>query len=120
VRARTFAAQKEPYKPICEVDPPPTMFPFTQVAGTMVGFRPPVFAKDASGSGVHLHFLRRDKSAGGHVLDLVVDRATVTVDRVAGLALDLPTDAAFATMDLSKPADCPPPPPPVECPPDQP
>ncbi|HSS51029.1 MAG TPA: acetolactate decarboxylase, partial [Thermoanaerobaculia bacterium] len=121
VRARTFVAQREPYRPICQADPPPQGFSFTQVEGTMVGFKSPVFAANVSGPPVHLHFLRGDKTGGGHVLDLVVDHATLTLDRLSGLALDLPKDAAFAGMDLSQPAECPsPPPPPVECPPDQP
>jgi len=37
------------------------------------------------------------------VLDFTVASATVEIDRIDSLALDFPTDRAFATMDLSKP-----------------
>lgn len=118
VRARTFPPQHKPYKPVCQADPPQQLFPFNQVAGTMVGFRTPVFASNVSGPDIHVHFLRKDRTGGGHVLDLVVDHATLILDRLSGLDLDIPKDPSFAAIDLSKPADCPNPPPPVVCPPD--
>jgi acetolactate decarboxylase len=102
VSARTFVEQREPYKPVCQLNPPAQPFQFTKVEGTMVGFRSPVYATDVSGPTVHLHFLRKDLTGGGHVLDLMVQKATLFFDRVDSLALDLPTDAAFSSMDLSR------------------
>jgi acetolactate decarboxylase len=118
VKTRTFPIQKEPFQPVCELDPPPPVFEFSDIAGTMVGFRPPSYAADVSGPAYHLHFLARDQRGGGHVLDLVVEKATITFDRIDGLALDLPTDKAFAEMDLAT-AACPSAAPPV-CPAAQP
>jgi acetolactate decarboxylase len=114
VSARTFVEQREPYQPVCKLNPPAQPFQFAKVQGTMVGFRSPVYATDVSGPTVHLHFLRQDLTGGGHVLDLMVQKATLTFDRVDSLALDLPTDAAFSSMDLSRWA-CPKPAPDV-CP----
>jgi acetolactate decarboxylase len=102
VSARTFVKQQEPYQPVCKLNPPAQPFQFTKVEGTMVGFRSPVYATDVSGPMVHLHFLRKDLTGGGHVLDLMVQKATLFFDRVDSLALDLPTDAAFSSMDLSQ------------------
>jgi acetolactate decarboxylase len=118
VKTRTYPIQKEPFVPVCKLNPPPPEFNFSQIEGTMVGFRPPSYAGDVSGPPYHLHFLAGDRRGGGHVLDLVVEHATVTLNRIDGLALDLPTNEGFDDINLATPA-CPNPPPPV-CPPAQP
>jgi acetolactate decarboxylase len=116
VKTRTFPIQagEPPFKPVCKLDPPPPTFEFSQIEGTMVGFRPPSYAADVSGPPYHLHFLAGDRRGGGHVLDLAVERATVMFDRIDGLELDLPTGKAFDEINLAT-AACPSAPPSV-CP----
>lgn len=65
VRARTFTRQEKPYRPI-----DPSMadtFTFTNVQGTMVGFREPSYVDSLSVPNWHLHFVTADGSRGGHV-----------------------------------------------------
>jgi len=118
VKSRTFPIQSEPFSPVCELKPPPPVFEFTVIDGTMVGYRPPSYAADVSGPPYHLHFLTANRRGGGHVLEMAVESATIRFDRVDGLALDLPTGEPFEKMNLAA-AACPSAPPPV-CPPAQP
>jgi len=50
--------------------------------------------------GYHLHFLRADGKRGGHVLDFVVDNATLEIDDSREFSLILPDDAAFDRANL--------------------
>ena len=45
-------------------------FELADVAGTIVGFWTPEYAKSVNIAGWHLHFLSNDHSSGGHVLEL--------------------------------------------------
>lgn len=120
--ARTFPRQQPPFTPLCKV--PQTIFPpFTNVRGTMVGYRSPGsprYLENVALADYHLHFLNNAKDGGGHVLDFIVTDATVEIELLDNLVLDFPKDRAFAEMDLSEPITCSPPPstptPPV-CPP---
>lgn len=113
VTSRTYPRQQlrpdGTFPPLCEVKP--AVFPpFTNVRGTIVGFRSPDMSTLAI-PGYHLHFLTADKKGGGHVLDFIVTNATVEIERIDNLALGFPTDEAFAKIDLSKAITCSPPPP---------
>lgn len=105
VTSRTYPRQQSPFPPLCKVAP--TIFPpFKNIKGTIVGFRSPEYLSIVAIPGYHLHFLTGDRKGGGHVLDFTVTDATVEIERLDSLALDFPTDHAFATMDLSKPITC--------------
>lgn len=121
VTSRTYPRQQEVngrFPALCKVVP--KVFPvFKNVKGTIVGFRSPQYLSNLAIPSYHLHFLAADKKGGGHVLDFTVAQATVEID-VDSLALDFPTDQAFATMDLSQAITCSPPiptPSPSACPP---
>jgi acetolactate decarboxylase len=115
VKTRTFPIQtEEPFKPVCKLDPAPPTFEFSQIEGTMVGFRPPSYAADVSGPPYHLHFLAGNRQGGGHVLELAVEHATVTLDRIDRLEVDMPADKGFNEINLVT-AACPSAPP-TACP----
>lgn len=117
VKGRTFPGQHEPYPPLCRV--PVVAFPeFTNIKGTMVGFRAPAYLNNVAIPEYHLHFLSDDKTKGGHVLDFTVSDATIQLSRLDRLEQDAPTNPAYARMDLSELNTCgaPPPPPPPPCP----
>ncbi|HEX3127187.1 MAG TPA: acetolactate decarboxylase [Thermoanaerobaculia bacterium] len=119
--ARTFPRQQEPFPPLCRVTP--AVFPFTNVSGTMVGYRSPGsprYLENVALANYHLHFLNSPRNGGGHVLDFTVTNATVEIVPLRTLLLDFPNDRAFNTMDLSEPITCSPPapePPTPVCPP---
>ena len=57
--------------------------------------------------GYHLHFLTKDGTAGGHVLNFTVDKAELRIDETTRFSLVLPQDEAFfgAKLDKDKEAE---------------
>jgi len=51
-------------------------------------------------AGYHLHFIRDDRTQGGHVLDCRVTRADVQRDEASAWKVQLPTTADFRAEDL--------------------
>lgn len=102
VKARSVPRQQRPYQPLAKVVEKQAVFTFTEVEGTMVGFRCPAFAKGVNVPGYHLHFLTKDQTQGGHVLDCTLENLTVQVDPTHKLTLVLPEDQEFYRLDLDK------------------
>ena len=50
----------------------------------------------------HLHFLTKDRKAGGHVLDCALENLTVQVDPIHKFNLVLPGDQEFYRLNLEK------------------
>ena len=90
VRARSIDRQAKPYRPLVEVVKDQHVFDFTDVEGTLVGFRFPDYAQGIEVPGYHLHFISADRTHGGHVLDCRVRRATALIDGSSKLHLELP------------------------------
>jgi acetolactate decarboxylase len=67
-----------------------TVFEQRNINGTIVGFYSPASARGTGVPGYHLHFISKDKKWGGHVLDLTLDDALVTMDLTPELSLNLP------------------------------
>ena len=65
-----------------------------------MGFRFPDFARGLNVPGFHLHFVTEDRTAGGHVLNLVLEHGELSIDASARFHLELPTDPAFLHADL--------------------
>lgn len=103
LRTRTVMAQKQPYPPLTQATEGQAETAFTDVSGTVVGFRTPDFEQGISVAGYHLHFLDEERTGGGHILDFVLDRGTVAVSGASQLHLSLPTSGAFLGAQLSGP-----------------
>ncbi|KAJ9164643.1 Alpha-acetolactate decarboxylase [Coniochaeta hoffmannii] len=71
VTVRTAAGQTEPRQSVREVGRNQVSHTFEDVEGTVVGFLSPAFVEGGIGvPGIHLHFITRDRTRGGHVLAL--------------------------------------------------
>jgi acetolactate decarboxylase len=103
VRARSVPAQEPPYRPLTAVVAEQSEFEFRDVEGTLIGFRCPDFVAGLNVAGDHFHFITKDRTAGGHVLDLVIANATLMVDITPTFVLELPLgNEPFYTIDLSE------------------
>lgn len=71
------------------------------VAGTLVGFWTPEYARAVGVPGYHFHFISDDRQVGGHVLDVVGGPLEVGMQIESGLHLAIPETAAFLAADLS-------------------
>jgi acetolactate decarboxylase len=103
MKTRSVPGQKKPYPPLVEVTRNQPEFEFNKVAGTVVGFRCPPYAKGVNVVGDHLHFLNLARTGGGHILAFEVEEAVISIDLTSRYYLLLPTQVpAFAGTDLTK------------------
>jgi acetolactate decarboxylase len=90
VQVRSVPRQYPPYRPLLEVLEDEHVFELTDVAGTVVGFRFPDYARGLEAEGYHLHFVDSGREQGGHVLGCRLSRATVAIDLSGELHVELP------------------------------
>ena len=103
VNARSEYAQSEPYKPLVEVlETDQTFFDFEDVEGTVVALYCPEYMKELNNAGWHMHFISKDGTKGGHVLDLAIDKADIAWDYTEGFDMMLPDGEFFDTIDFTK------------------
>src|ERR1700756_2915773 len=95
VRTRTVQRQARPFPPLTEAAKHQAEKVFTNVEGTLAGFRTPPYAQGIGVAGFHLHFLRQDKQTGGHALDYRLRAGKVQICTVHDLRVELPTSAEF-------------------------
>ena len=76
-------------------------FRFVDLAGTLVGFWTPAWARTINIPGYHLHLLSDDLAHGGHVLDLQADSLTVELHTEDHMQLVLPDTPEFLSANLS-------------------
>ncbi|HYQ37275.1 MAG TPA: acetolactate decarboxylase, partial [Mycobacterium sp.] len=101
LHTRTVMEQKPPYPPLTQATEDQAETVFTDVSGTVVGFRTPDFEQGISVAGYHLHFLNGDRTGGGHILDFTLERGRVEVSGASQLHLSLPTSGAFLGAQLA-------------------
>jgi len=101
VKTRSIPRQTKPYPRLSEVAAKQPTFEFENVRGTLVGFRCPQYAKGLNLPGWHLHFLTADRTAGGHVLELVTDKVRFALDYTFAIYVALPKGGAFYEADLA-------------------
>jgi acetolactate decarboxylase len=100
VHTRTVQRQAKPFPPLTEAAKHQAEKVFTNVHGTLAGFRTPNYAQGIGVAGFHLHFLRQDKQAGGHALDYRLRAGKVQICTVHDLQVELPTSAEFLKTNI--------------------
>jgi len=76
-------------------------FDFEKLEGTLVGFWSPHYASSVNVPGYHFHFISKDHTKGGHVLELAGDELSVEMQREGNLVLALPETDDFLKADLT-------------------
>ncbi|MDB5308891.1 MAG: acetolactate decarboxylase [Gemmataceae bacterium] len=77
-------------------------FEVRDVAGTLVGFWTPEYAKTLNVPGYHLHFVSADRTSGGHLLQCRGANLCLQIQREAVVALALPETEDFLKADLRR------------------
>jgi len=101
VKTRSVPAQERPYPVLAEVVKNQSVFEFKDIEGTLVGFRMPDYMQDVNVAGYHMHFLSRDKTKGGHLLECAVKSAEVRVDTIDSFVMALPQSTDFNRLGIS-------------------
>jgi acetolactate decarboxylase len=92
VKVRSVPAQEKPYKPLTEVVKNQSEFEYTDLEGVLVGFLLPSYFKPMNAAGFHFHFLSKDESKGGHLLEVDVNSAEIELDVITDFKVNLPED----------------------------
>jgi acetolactate decarboxylase len=101
ITMRTVARQTKPFRPLTDATGDEDIIELTDVSGTIVGFRTPLYEKGIGVPGCHAHFVTDDRSGGGHVLDFTLARGRASLCLGTDLRLQLPLTAAFRDADLA-------------------
>jgi acetolactate decarboxylase len=104
VQTRSIPAQSKPYPPLAEATKSQSIFDFSQVTGTVLGFRLPAFVDGVNVPGYHIHFLTDDHTGGGHVLAFEMTDGVLNVDTIHDwMHIYFPLESdAFGTADLAQ------------------
>lgn len=98
VRARSVPKMMN-YMPLAEIARLQTVFEFHDVEGTIIGFYTPTFLAGVHLPGLHLHFITRDRTRGGHLLAAAPNNVTVKLQHAPSVELGLPMTFDFLTME---------------------
>ena len=95
LKVRSAARQKKPFPVLTEAIKEQKVFELKDQEGTLVGFRFPPYAEGINVPGYHFHFLNKDRTLGGHVLDLQVERPRIQIDKSQRFLMELPENEEF-------------------------
>ena len=101
IKTRSIPKQNKPYLPLVEIVKNQPIFEFSNVKGTIVGFRLPAYIKGINVPGYHLHFITENRNAGGHLLECQMQNAWVEIDDMNELHMILPESSRFYQVDLT-------------------
>lgn len=102
IEVRSVPKQKEPFKRLVEVlESEQTLFRYKKIEGTMVGLYCPCYMSALNAVGWHLHFISKDRTVGGHVLDVDIAEAVSTWTDLDAFEVRLPKNGMFDGLDLA-------------------
>lgn len=76
-------------------------FTFENIEGTLVGFWSPEYAKTLIVPGYHLHFISKDLTKGGHLMNVKARNLTAMLHFETDLHIAIPETEAFLQADLN-------------------
>lgn len=100
VKTRSVPKQSPPYIALADAVKQQAVFDLKSTQGELVGFWCPNWMKGINVPGYHIHYLNKQRSAGGHVLDCVLTKGVVKLDITPNITLNTPMDSAFVEADL--------------------
>ncbi|PHQ71395.1 MAG: acetolactate decarboxylase [Sneathiella sp.] len=94
------ACKAEPGEDLVAATSYQSEFSFEDIAGTLVGFWTPTFAKTLNVAGYHLHFISADRKKGGHVLDVTAKQLSASLHFETDFHIAIPETKSFLEADL--------------------
>lgn len=101
LKVRSAAPQEKPYPVLSKAIESQKVFRLENKQGTLVGFRFPASMEGVNVSGYHFHFLSRDKTEGGHVLDLLGEKFHVKLQELRNFSMTLPPNEEFLQSNFT-------------------
>jgi len=101
IKCRTVRGQKYKGQPLSELGKDQFVDTYEDVEGTIVGARSPVSWQGFAVAGEHLHFIDKERSKGGHVLELVSEEVKMGMAVVKNVHVELPGTEDFNEATLT-------------------
>ena len=90
ITVRSVPPQEEPYPSLSEVIEDQSVFHLQNISGTVSGFWFPEWMQGVNYAGFHTHFITDARDAGGHVLDMTTENASVSIQPIYTFTMILP------------------------------
>ena len=100
LKCRTVRGQEYAGQPLSELGKKQSVEEYQNVEGTIIGFRTPTNWQGFGVAGEHLHFLQRDRKAGGHVLEVRAKEVRIGMAVASNVHVELPTSGDFNRAKL--------------------
>lgn len=94
---RSVERQTKPYRPLLDVVADQSEWRIGRAEGTVVGFRFPDATAGIEVPGHHLHFLSADRTLGGHIISIALERGEIAIDPCDELHVELPPGMELGT-----------------------
>jgi acetolactate decarboxylase len=102
VNVRVVPKQHRPYLPMTQAAKTQIEFQYANTEGTICGFRFPKYTSNLNVPGYHTHFVSKDRSVGGHVLDARMRKLDIQIEQLSGFHIQLPSHGQFLSADLNE------------------
>ncbi len=101
LKARSIKAPNKPYLPLDQlVKTNQRVFEFNNVKGTLIMFKSPTFMSQVTVPGYHVHFISADRKKAGHVFDVKITNAKISIMETNQFDLLLPTNQEYTKSQL--------------------
>ena len=100
MKCRTVRGQSYKGEPLSELGKKQSVEEYEHAAGTIIGFRTPANWQGFGVAGEHFHFIKDDRTAGGHVLELRAEKVSMSMAVVSNVHIELPTSEDFNAAKL--------------------
>lgn len=98
IKTRSVPKQNKPYPLLTEAIKGQSTFELHDVAGTIVGFRCPLYAEGINVPGYHFHFITTDGKSGGHLLECQMHDVRIEIDNTSEFHMVLPENDEFYSV----------------------
>ena len=102
LKARTVRGQEYEDQPLSELGSKQAVQEYEDIEATIVGFSAPAAWQGFMVAGEHMHFINKQRTAGGHVLEVLSDgEVSIGVAVVNNVHIELPTSEKFNAAKMT-------------------
>jgi alpha-acetolactate decarboxylase len=95
LKFRVVAGQSRPRESLAELAKRQRVKSLENIEGTLFGFWSPAFSGGFSVPGFHLHFLSKEKTEGGHIMDFEAGETSLQAATIGKYTVELPQNEEF-------------------------
>jgi len=103
LKTRAFPpVSEQPYPQLAGMLDRQRFFQFNDGGGDLIGYRLPAYMDNTNISGYHFHYLSDQKTAGGHIVDLITSDIVIEISALDSYTVQVPSNPAFNHFDFKK------------------